>query len=95
MQGRERRVPLVGCILPTVPPLLSRHLRPTACTACRPPAQGEIATHMYFIRAGSVQIFRAEDPDNPITQLSAGSYFGEFAILAVSVPARARLRVGA
>lgn len=54
--------------------------RPPCCL--RP--QGEIATHMYFIRSGTVEIYHSEDPDNPITQLGAGSYFGEFAILAVS-----------
>lgn len=47
---------------------------------------------MYFIRSGSVQIYKEDEPDNPITQLSAGSYFGEFAILAVGHSGRERGR---
>ncbi|GAB4818740.1 hypothetical protein N2152v2_005786 [Parachlorella kessleri] len=74
------------------PPVI-RVLVPNLVQEVYPPGEvvfneGEIATHMYFIRTGTVQIYRQEDPDNPITQLSAGSYFGEFAILAGQVGTR-------
>lgn len=74
------------------PPVI-RVLVPNLTQEVYPPGEiifneGEIAAHMYFVRSGSVQIFKQEDPDNPITQLSSGSYFGEFAILAGTVGTR-------